>query len=97
MLKTSKAPTSTSCSILGRCIVSPNRLHSGASGWNSRRQVSPAPAPTQGLGRHCVVGPRRLRAFCWWGAMWLVPIATALIGWRPAYPLLGINTCARNS
>jgi hypothetical protein len=32
-----------------------------------------------------------------WRAIGLVPIATALIGWCPAYPLLGINTCARKS
>jgi hypothetical protein len=31
------------------------------------------------------------------GAISLVPIATALIGWCPAYPLLGINACARKS
>jgi hypothetical protein len=33
----------------------------------------------------------------WWGAIGLVPIATALIGWCPAYRLMGINTCARPS
>jgi hypothetical protein len=33
----------------------------------------------------------------WWGAIGLIPIATALIGWCPAYRLLGINTCARPS
>ena len=33
----------------------------------------------------------------WWGAIGLVPITTALIGWCPAYRLLGINTCARPS
>ena len=33
----------------------------------------------------------------WWGAIGLLPIATALIGWCPAYPLLGINTCASKS
>ena len=31
----------------------------------------------------------------WWGAIGIVPIATALIGLCPAYPLLGINTCGR--
>ena len=31
----------------------------------------------------------------WWGAIGLVPIATALIGWCSAYRLLGINTCPR--
>ena len=28
-----------------------------------------------------------------WGYLGLVPLATGLIGWCPAYPLLGINTC----
>ncbi len=28
----------------------------------------------------------------WWGAVGLVPIVTALIGWCPPYALLGINT-----
>jgi hypothetical protein len=29
----------------------------------------------------------------WWGWIGLVPIATALMGWCPAYTLLGIKTC----
>ncbi len=29
----------------------------------------------------------------WWGAVGLVPLATGLMGWCPAYTLLGINTC----
>ncbi len=28
-----------------------------------------------------------------WGWIGLVPLATGLIGWCPAYTLLGINTC----
>jgi predicted RND superfamily exporter protein len=28
----------------------------------------------------------------WWGAVGLVPIVTALIGWCPPYALLGIDT-----
>ena len=28
-----------------------------------------------------------------WGWFGLAPLATALIGWCPAYTLLGINTC----
>jgi len=28
-----------------------------------------------------------------WGYIGLVPLATGLMGWCPAYPLLGINTC----
>jgi len=29
----------------------------------------------------------------WWGWIGVVPLATALIGWCPAYTLLGIKTC----
>lgn len=29
----------------------------------------------------------------WWGWIGVVPIATALMGWCPAYSLLGIKTC----
>lgn len=29
-----------------------------------------------------------------WGWVGLIPIATALIGWCPAYRLLGMSTCA---
>jgi Protein of unknown function (DUF2892) len=28
-----------------------------------------------------------------WGWIGIVPLATGLIGWCPAYTLLGINTC----
>lgn len=28
-----------------------------------------------------------------WGWIGLVPLATGLIGWCPAYTLLGLNTC----
>lgn len=28
-----------------------------------------------------------------WGFIGLVPLATGLIGWCPAYTLLGMNTC----
>lgn len=28
-----------------------------------------------------------------WGWIGIVPLATGLIGWCPAYPLLGMNTC----
>ena len=31
----------------------------------------------------------------WLGLIGLVPIATALIGWCPAYAPFGISTCAR--
>ena len=29
-----------------------------------------------------------------WGYIGVVPMLTGLIGWCPAYPLLGINTCS---
>lgn len=29
-----------------------------------------------------------------WGWIGLVPLATALVGWCPAYRLLGIRTCS---
>lgn len=29
----------------------------------------------------------------WWGAVGIVPLATALMGWCPPYSILGINTC----
>jgi hypothetical protein len=29
----------------------------------------------------------------WWGLVGLVPLATALVGFCPAYALLGLNTC----
>ena len=28
-----------------------------------------------------------------WGYIGIVPLATGLMGWCPAYPLLGVNTC----
>lgn len=38
-----------------------------------------------GLGASGVIG--------WWGLIGLVPLATGLLNWCPAYRLLGINTC----
>ena len=38
-----------------------------------------------GLGATGVIG--------WWGLIGLVPLATGLLNWCPAYRLLGINTC----
>ena len=32
-------------------------------------------------------------AIGWWGWLGIVPLATGLIGWCPAYTLLGLNTC----
>ncbi|MCX7378483.1 MAG: DUF2892 domain-containing protein [Alphaproteobacteria bacterium] len=29
----------------------------------------------------------------WWGWIGIVPLGTALIGFCPLYPLLGLNTC----
>lgn len=28
-----------------------------------------------------------------WGYIGIVPLATGLMGWCPAYPLLGLSTC----
>lgn len=30
----------------------------------------------------------------WWGWLGVVPLATGLIGWCPAYTFLGMNTCS---
>lgn len=30
-----------------------------------------------------------------WGWFGVIPLATGLIGWCPAYPLLGVNTCKK--
>jgi hypothetical protein len=38
-----------------------------------------------GLGASGVIG--------WWGLIGLVPLATGLLNWCPAYRLLGISTC----
>lgn len=32
----------------------------------------------------------------WWGALGLVPLATAALGWCPPYAMLGISTCKAN-
>jgi hypothetical protein len=29
----------------------------------------------------------------WWGLVGLVPLGTALVGFCPLYPLIGVNTC----
>ncbi len=29
----------------------------------------------------------------WWGAIGAVPLITALVGWCPAYSLIGASTC----
>ncbi len=33
----------------------------------------------------------------WWGLIGLVPLATGLFRWCPAYALLGMNTCGRKA
>ncbi len=32
----------------------------------------------------------------WWGLIGLVPLATGLLSWCPAYGLLGIKTCGKD-
>jgi hypothetical protein len=39
-----------------------------------------------------VVGPKTL-----WGLIGVVPLATALLNFCPAYTLLGVNTCDRKA
>ncbi len=29
----------------------------------------------------------------WWGAIGIIPLFTAAIGWCPLYPLIGLSTC----
>jgi Inner membrane protein YgaP-like, transmembrane domain len=29
----------------------------------------------------------------WWGWIGIVPLATVLLGWCPAYSLIGVRTC----
>ncbi len=29
----------------------------------------------------------------WWGAVGIIPLFTAAIGWCPLYPLIGLSTC----
>jgi len=31
----------------------------------------------------------------WWGAIGLLPLGTALIGWCPGYALFGASTCGK--
>ena len=33
----------------------------------------------------------------WWGLIGLVPLATGLFRWCPAYTLLGMDTCGRKA
>lgn len=39
-----------------------------------------------------IVGPKTL-----WGLIGVVPLATALLNFCPAYTLLGVNTCDRKA
>ncbi|TVP90344.1 MAG: DUF2892 domain-containing protein [Pseudomonadaceae bacterium] len=32
----------------------------------------------------------------WWGYIGILPLATGVFRFCPAYPLLGINTCGKN-
>ena len=33
----------------------------------------------------------------WWGAVGIIPLATAFMRWCPAYTLFGLNTCPNRS
>jgi hypothetical protein len=43
-----------------------------------------------GLG---LIGATAAGAIGPWGCIGAVPLVTALVGWCPAYTLLGVNTC----
>ena len=43
-----------------------------------------------GLG---LIGATLAGALPVWGYLGVIPLATGLMGWCPAYPLLGIRTC----
>ena len=40
-----------------------------------------------------LIGATAAGALPVWGYIGIVPLATGLMGWCPAYPLLGMNTC----
>ncbi len=42
-----------------------------------------------GLGASGIIG--------WWGLIGVVPLATGLLNWCPAYTLLGIKTCTKEA
>lgn len=33
----------------------------------------------------------------WWGAIGILPITSALLGWCPPYAIFGINSCKTNN
>lgn len=33
----------------------------------------------------------------WWALLGIIPLATGLVAWCPAYRLLGINTCREHA
>lgn len=33
----------------------------------------------------------------WWGAVGIIPLATAFVRWCPAYTIFGLNTCRNGS
>lgn len=44
-----------------------------------------------------LLGLMAMGSIGWWGWLGIVPLATGLIGWCPAYTLLGLNTCPMKS
>lgn len=44
-----------------------------------------------------LLGLMAMGSIGWWGWLGIVPLATGLIGWCPAYTLLGVNTCPMKS
>ena len=48
-----------------------------------------------GVGLAVIAGGFYLQS--WWGAIGLVPLATGLLRWCPAYALFGVDSCGCNS
>lgn len=40
-----------------------------------------------------LIGLAATGAVGWWGWLGIIPLGTALVGWCPAYALLGIDSC----
>ena len=42
-----------------------------------------------------LIGYAVMNPEAWWGWIGVIPLVTALIGWCPAYRLIGASTCSR--
>jgi hypothetical protein len=41
-----------------------------------------------------LIGLAAIGTVGWWGWLGAVPLATGIVGWCPAYGMLGLSTCA---